>query len=183
MLWLSTPDIDHDAIILDIWKDPQSTILDLIKQIGASLSTLDCYTDRPTPDWAVRRFSDRTLDLDCNDPSKAFEYAVEHHRYKDSRREAVDVEILQKLEGCHYGQLRDTLFKTLPTEIQDHPDSHSLNMVNMEGCDHARWSGKAIAHAIAKDPRLWSNRSKRSNFLDQKSSKKKSLMERSSEFA
>ncbi|KAI4715404.1 hypothetical protein E4T48_08417 [Aureobasidium sp. EXF-10727] len=52
MLWLSTPGIDHNKIILDIWAN--GNILDLIKQIGASQNTIDYYTDRLTPDWALR---------------------------------------------------------------------------------------------------------------------------------
>ncbi|KAH0351660.1 hypothetical protein KCU83_g4086, partial [Aureobasidium melanogenum] len=144
MLWLSTPAIAHNSIILDIWADPNSTVLDLIKQIGASQFCSDYYTDRLTPDWAVRRHSRLTSDIDDNDPFKAFKLAIENNRLKDAHREAVDAKISQKLEGGYYGQLPETVFKTLPDEIQNHPDSHTLNM---DACDYEKWADKAIAVA------------------------------------
>ncbi|KAH0382620.1 hypothetical protein KCU92_g6049, partial [Aureobasidium melanogenum] len=146
MLWLSTPAIAHNSIILDIWADPNSTVLDLIKQIGASQFTTDYYTDRLTPDWAVRRHSRLTSNIDDNDPFKAFKLAIENNRLKDAHREAVDAKISQKLEGGYYGQLPETVFKTLPDEIQNHPDSHTLNM---GACDYEKWADKAIAVAKA----------------------------------
>jgi hypothetical protein len=36
MLWLSTPYIDHNAVILSLWANPESTLLDLINEVGAS---------------------------------------------------------------------------------------------------------------------------------------------------
>ncbi|KAH0339544.1 hypothetical protein KCU81_g7136, partial [Aureobasidium melanogenum] len=43
MLWLSTPAVDHNAIITNIWADPDSTVLDLLNEIGASRNkTLSC---------------------------------------------------------------------------------------------------------------------------------------------
>jgi predicted transcriptional regulator len=54
MLWLSTADIDHRTVVLDIWANPKSTILDLIKQVGVSQSTVNFYVDRLSADWAVR---------------------------------------------------------------------------------------------------------------------------------
>jgi hypothetical protein len=36
MLWLYTPGIDHNAVILSLWADPESTLLDLINEVGAS---------------------------------------------------------------------------------------------------------------------------------------------------
>ncbi|KAH0367112.1 hypothetical protein KCU65_g4848, partial [Aureobasidium melanogenum] len=148
MLWLSTPAIAHNSIILDIWADPNSTVLDLIKQIDASQFALDYYTDRLTPDWAVRRHSRLTSNIDDNDPFKAFKLAIENNRLKDAHREAVDAKISQKLEGGYYGQLPDTVFKTLPAEIQNHPDGHTLNM---DACDYEQWADKAIAVAKAID--------------------------------
>ncbi|KAH0007603.1 hypothetical protein KCU78_g11687, partial [Aureobasidium melanogenum] len=148
MLWLSTPAIAHNSIILDIWADPNSTILDLIKQIGASPFTTDYYTDRLTPDWAVRRHSRLTSNIDDNDPFKAFKLAIENNRLKDAHREAVDAKISQKLEGGYYGQLPETVFKTLPDEVQNHPDSHTLNM---DACDYEKWADKAIAVAKTID--------------------------------
>ncbi|KAG9741537.1 hypothetical protein KCU73_g8900, partial [Aureobasidium melanogenum] len=148
MLWLSTPAIAHNSIILDIWADPNSTVLDLIKQVGASQSTIDYYTDRLTPDWAVRRHCRLTSNIDDGDPFKAFKLAIENNRLKDALREAVDAKISQKLEGGYYGQLPDTVFKTLPAEIQNHPDSHTLNM---DACDYEKWADKAIAVAKTID--------------------------------
>ncbi|KAG9526683.1 hypothetical protein KCV07_g430, partial [Aureobasidium melanogenum] len=122
MLWLSTPTIVHSSIILDIWADPNSTVLDLIREIAASQFTIDYYTDRLTPDWG----------------------SIENNRLKDAHRESVDAKISQKLEGGYYGQLPDAVFRTLPDEIQNHPDSHTLNM---GACDYGKWADKAIAVA------------------------------------
>ncbi|KAG9858499.1 hypothetical protein KCU98_g469, partial [Aureobasidium melanogenum] len=148
MSWLSTPAIAHNTIILDIWADPNSTVLDLIKQVSASQFTIDYYTDRLTPDWAVRRHCRLTSNIDDNDPFKAFKLAIENNRLKDAHREAVDAKISQKLEGGYYGQLPDTVFKTLPAKIQNHPDSHTLNM---DACDYEKWADKAIAVAKTID--------------------------------
>lgn len=148
MLWLSTPAVAHDSIILDIWADPKSTVLDLIKQIGALQSTIDYYTDRLTPDWAVRRHFRLTSNIDENDPFKAFKLAIEKNRLKDAHREAVDAKISQKLQGGYYGQLPDSVFKTLPDELQTHPDSHTLNI---DTCNYEQWADKAIAVAKTID--------------------------------
>lgn len=141
MLWLSTPGIDHNKIILDMWADPNGTLLHRTKLVGASQTTVDYYTDRLSSDWAVRRHSRLTSNLDANDPFKAFKHAIENNRLKDSRREAVDTKIQQKLESGYYGQMSDALFKTLPVEIQNHPDSH---IMNMDACDYDRWFDKAV---------------------------------------
>ncbi|KAG9948774.1 hypothetical protein KCU85_g4766, partial [Aureobasidium melanogenum] len=148
MLWLSTPTIAHNSIVLDIWADPNSTVLDLIKQIGATQFTVDYYTDRLTPDWAVRRHSRLTSNIDDNDPFKAFKLTIENNRLKDAHREAVDAKISQKLEGGYYGQLPGSVFKILPTAIQNHPDSHTLNM---DACDYEKWADNAIAVARTID--------------------------------
>jgi hypothetical protein len=142
MLWLSTPGIDHNAIILSLWANPASTLLDLINEVAASQSTIDFYTDRLSSDWAARRYHRLTSTIDPNDPFKAFKLAIENNRRKDSRREAVDAKIFQKLVGGRYGQISDAFFKTLPIEVQDHPDSHILNM---DTCDYNRWFDKALA--------------------------------------
>jgi LPS sulfotransferase NodH len=55
MLWLSTPGIDYNAVILSLWANPTSTLLDLIDEVGASQSNVDYYTDRLSSDWAARR--------------------------------------------------------------------------------------------------------------------------------
>ncbi|KAI4715449.1 hypothetical protein E4T48_08364 [Aureobasidium sp. EXF-10727] len=167
MLWLSTPDIDHNTVILDIWRNSESTILDLVKQVGASQSTIDYYTDRLTSDWAARRHSRLISSIDRNDPFKVFKIAIEDNRLGDSRREAVDDKIQQKLEDGHYGQIPGSLFKTLPAEIQNHPDGHILNM---DGCDYEGWADKAIADAEVVYARRLAERSKRLEHVDKKSS-------------
>ncbi|KAI4723944.1 hypothetical protein E4T49_08328 [Aureobasidium sp. EXF-10728] len=167
MLWLSTPGIDHNTVILDIWKNPESTILDLAKQVGASQSTIDYYTDRLTSDWAVRRHSRLISSIDDNDPFEVFKIAIEDNRLRDSRREAVDDKIQQKLEDGHYGQISGSLFKTLPTEIQTHPDGHILNM---DGCDYERWADKAIADAEVVYARRLAERSRWLGYVDKTSS-------------
>lgn len=142
MLWLSTPGIDHNKVILDLWTDSNSTLLDVIKLVGASQTTIDYYTDRLSSDWAVRRHSRLASRIDANDPFKAFKHAIENNRLKDSRREAVDAKIQQKLESGYYGQMSDALFQTLPGEIQNHPDSY---IMNMDTCDYGRWFDNAVA--------------------------------------
>jgi hypothetical protein len=141
MLWLSTPGIDHNAVILSLWANPESTLLDLINEVGASQTTVDYYTDRISSDWAIRRHHRLTSNIDPNDPFKAFKLAIEKNRLKDSRREAVDAKISQKLLGGHYGQVSDAVFKTLPAATQKSRDSH---MLNMDACDYDKWFDKAV---------------------------------------
>ena len=142
MLWLSTPGIDHNAVILSLWADPESTLLDLINEVGASQATVDYYTDRLSSNWAIRRHHRLTSNIDPNGPFKAFKLAIEKNRLKDSRREAVDAKISQKLLSGHYGQVSDAVFKTLPAAIQNYRDSHILNM---DACDYDKWFDKAVA--------------------------------------
>ncbi|KAG9593699.1 hypothetical protein KCU77_g12910, partial [Aureobasidium melanogenum] len=137
-----------DRNLLKFTPGMNFTVLDLIKQVGASQFTIDYYTDRLTPDWAIRRHCRLTSNIDDSDPFKAFKLAIENNRLKDAHREAVDAKISQKLEGGYYGQLPDTVFKTLPAEIQNHPDSHTLNM---DACDYEKWADKAIAVAKTID--------------------------------
>ncbi|KAI4761103.1 hypothetical protein E4T52_06704 [Aureobasidium sp. EXF-3400] len=143
MLWLSTPDIDHSAFILDIWANPNSTIMDLIKQIGVSQSTVDYYVDRLSADWAVRRHARLTSNINETDPFNSFLHAVECNRLNDYRIEAVNSKISEKLEGGHYGQISDALWQTLPADIQNHPD----NFLNKDNCDYERFTDKVIADA------------------------------------
>ncbi|KAH0284147.1 hypothetical protein M436DRAFT_79159 [Aureobasidium namibiae CBS 147.97] len=143
MLWPSTPDIDHKTFILKVWANPDSTILDLIKQIGASQSTFDYYRDRLSADWTVRRHARLTSNIDKNDPFKPFLLAIERNRLDDYRIEAVDSKITQKLEGGYYGQISDALFRTLSPEIQNHPD----NFLNKHTCDYKLFADKVIADA------------------------------------
>ena len=145
MLWLSTPELDHKTFVLDVWADPDSTILDLIKQIGASQSTLDYYTDRLSADWAVRRHARLTSNIDKNDSFKPFLHTIEHNRMNDYRSQAVNSKITQKLEGGYYGQISDALFQTLPFEIQNHPD----NFLNKDKYDYELFADKAKADAEA----------------------------------
>lgn len=142
MLWLSDYRYHHINTILDMWENPDSTLLDLVKLVGASQTTIDYYTDRLSADWADRRHSRLTSAVDANDNLKAFKFAIESNRLKDSRREAVDAKIQQKLESGYYGQMSNALFETLPVEIQHHPDSH---IMNMDTCDYDRWFDKAVA--------------------------------------
>jgi hypothetical protein len=159
MLWLSTPRIDHYTLILNIWADPNSTIIDLIKQVGASQSTVDYYVDRLSADWAVRRHAHLISNINENDPFKAFFHAIESNRLNDYRIEAVNPKISQKLEGGHYGQISDALFRTLPTDIQNHPD----NFLNKDTCDYGLFADKVIANTavvvVSPKPfdRRWSN--------------------------
>ncbi|KAG9528157.1 hypothetical protein KCU93_g4489, partial [Aureobasidium melanogenum] len=141
MLWLSTPDIDHNAIITKIWADPASTIVDLLKQIGASQTTINYYTDRLSIDWAVRRHTHLTSTIKTDDPFKSFLLTVEDNRLADYRREAVDSRILQKLQGGYYGQITDAVFKTLPARIQNCTDV----FLNMDTCDYEKWTDKVIS--------------------------------------
>ncbi|KAG9858590.1 hypothetical protein KCU98_g574, partial [Aureobasidium melanogenum] len=143
MLWLSTPNIDHNAIITIIWANPASTILDLLKEIGASQSTINYYTDRLSIDWAVRRHTRLTSTIDKDDPFKSFLLTVENNRLADHCREGVDFKIMQKLGGGYYGQIPDAVFKTLPAWIQDFPEI----FFNMETCDYEKWTDKVIADA------------------------------------
>jgi hypothetical protein len=80
MLWLSSSGIDHQTVIMDIWADPKSTILDPIKQVGTSQSTVDFYVDRLTHDWAVRRHDRLISNIDWYDPFMAFVYNIEYNR-------------------------------------------------------------------------------------------------------
>ncbi|KAI4750575.1 hypothetical protein E4T52_16834 [Aureobasidium sp. EXF-3400] len=93
MLWLSTPGIDHNTVILGMWADANCTLLDLVKLVGASQTTFDYYTDRLSHDWAVRRHSRLTSSIDPNDPFKAFKLAIENNCLKDSYYKAVDAKI------------------------------------------------------------------------------------------
>lgn len=150
MLWLSTPEIDHKTFILDVWANPDSTILDLIKQIGASRSTIDYYEDRLSADWALRRYARLTSNIDDNDPFKPFLHAVERNRLNDYCIEAVNSKITQKLEGGYYGQISDALLQTLPLEVQNHPD----NFLNKDTCDYELFADKVIADAaVAVSPK------------------------------
>ncbi|CAD0107106.1 unnamed protein product [Aureobasidium uvarum] len=141
MLWLSTPSIDHNKIILDIWAN--GTIIDLLKQIGVSQDTLDYYTDRLTPDWAVRRHARVISTIGETDPFRNFLISVENNRLADHRTEAVESKILHKLERGYYGQIPDALFKTLPAEVQNHPK----NFLNMDTCDYELFTDSVIADA------------------------------------
>lgn len=143
MLWLSTPEIDHYTFILNIWTNPNSTILDLVEQIGASQSSVEYYRDRLSADWAVRRHDRLISNIDKNNRFKAFIHAVERNRLNDYRIEAVNSRITQKLEGGYYGQISDALFKTLPIELQNHPD----NFLNKDTCDYELFADKVIAGA------------------------------------
>lgn len=142
MLWLSDYRYHHINTILNMWENPDSTLLDLVKLVGASQTTIDYYTDRLSADWADRRHSRLTSAVDANDSFKAFKFAVEKNRLRDSRREAVDAKIQQKLESGYYGQVSEEVFSTLAPEIRNHPDSHVLNI---DACDYERWTDKAIA--------------------------------------
>ncbi|KAG9571526.1 hypothetical protein KCU71_g189, partial [Aureobasidium melanogenum] len=144
MLWLSTPDIDHNAIITKIWADPASTVVDLLKEIGAPQTTINYYTDRLSVDWAVRRHTYLASTIKTDDPFKPFLLTVEDNRLADYRREAVDCKILQKLQGGYYGQIPDAVSKTLPASIQDCTDV----FLNMDTCDYEKWSDKVISDEI-----------------------------------
>ncbi|KAK6005871.1 hypothetical protein QM012_007513 [Aureobasidium pullulans] len=119
MLWLATPGIDHIAIITKIWADPNSTVVDLLKKIGASQTIIHFYTDRLSADWAERQHARLTSTIKADDPFKSFLTAIENNRLADYRRVTVDTKILQKLEGGYYGQITNALFKTLPAKIQN----------------------------------------------------------------
>ncbi|KAH0365955.1 hypothetical protein KCU65_g5639, partial [Aureobasidium melanogenum] len=140
MLWLSAPDIDHNAIITNIWADPASTVVDLLEEIGASQNTINYYTDRLSADWAARRHTHLTSAINQDDPFKSFSLTVENNRLADYRREAVDSKLLQKLQGGYYGQIPDAIFKSLPASIQNCPDI----FLNMDTCDYERWTDKVI---------------------------------------
>lgn len=160
MLWLSTPEIDHKTFILDVWANPDSTILDLVKQIGASQSTFDYYRDRLSADRTVRRHARLTSNIDKNNSFKPFLLAIERNRLNDYRIEAVNSKITQKLEGGYYGQINDALFQTLSSEIQNHPD----NFLNKDTCDYELFADKIIADAAnvvsSPDPyNPWNNES------------------------
>ena len=142
MLWLSDYRYHHINTILNLWENPDSTLLDVVKLVGASQTTIDYYTDRLSADWADRRHSRLTSAVDANDNFKAFKFAIEKNRLKDSRRKAVDAKIQQKLESGYYGQVSAEVFNTLAPEIQNHPNSHVLNI---DTCDYERWADKAIA--------------------------------------
>jgi hypothetical protein len=146
MLWLSTADIDRRIVILDIWTNPNSTILDLIKQVGVSQSTVDFYVDRLSADWAVRRHVRLDSNIHRHHPFRAFLLAIENNRRLDYRIEAVDSKILQKLMGGYYGQISDALFQTLPVQLRNHPD----NFLNMDTCDYGCFADKVITDAAVK---------------------------------
>lgn len=141
MLWLSTPAVDHNAIITNIWANPDSTVLDLLNEIGASRNIIDYYTDRLSADWAIRRYTLLTSTVDQHDPFKSFLLTVENNRLADYHREAVEFKVLQKLQGGYYGQVPDAVFKTLPASIQSCPDI----FLNMDTCDYERWTDKVIS--------------------------------------
>jgi hypothetical protein len=143
MLWLSTPEIVHYSFLLDVWANPDSTIMDLIKQIGVSESTVDYYVGRMSADWSVRRHARLTSNIKKTDPFNSFLHAVECNRLNDYRVEAVNSKISEKLEGGHYGQISDALYQTLPADIQNHPD----NFLNKDTCDYERFTDKVIADA------------------------------------
>ncbi|KAG9516515.1 hypothetical protein KCV07_g6823, partial [Aureobasidium melanogenum] len=142
MLWLSSPDIDHNATITKIWADPASTIVNLLKEIGASQTTINHYTDRLSIDWAVRRHAHLTSTIKTDDPFKSFLLTVEDNRLADYRREAVDSKIMQKLQGGYYGQITDAVFRTLPASIQNCTDV----FLNMDTCDYEKWTDKVISN-------------------------------------
>jgi hypothetical protein len=142
-LWLSTPEIVHYSFLLDVWANPDSTIMDLIKQIGVSESTVDYYVGRMSADWSVRRHARLTSNIKKTDPFNSFLHAVECNRLNDYRVEAVNSKISEKLEGGHYGQISDALYQTLPADIQNHPD----NFLNKDTCDYERFTDKVIADA------------------------------------
>jgi hypothetical protein len=146
MLWLSTADIDRRIVILDIWTNPNSTILDLIKQVGVSQSTVDFYVDRLSADWAVRRHVRLDSNIHRHHPFRAFLLAIENNRRLDYRIEAVDSKISQKLMGGYYGQISDALFQTLPVQLRNHPD----NFLNMDTCDYGCFADKVITDAAVK---------------------------------
>jgi hypothetical protein len=153
MLWLSTADIDHRSVIMDIWADPKSTILDLIKQVGVSQSTVDFYVDRLSADWAVRRHARLLSKIHRHHPFRAFLLVIENNLRLDYRIEAVDSKISQKLMGGYYGQISDALFQTLPVQFRNHPD----NFLNMDTCDYGRFADKVIADAgvsITPEPKV-----------------------------
>jgi hypothetical protein len=150
MLWLSSPNIDHQTVIMDIWADPNSTILDLIKQVGTSQSTVDFYVDRLTPDWAVRRHDRLISNIDQNNLFMAFVYDIEYNRRLDYSIEAVESKISQKLYGGYYGQISDALFQTLPAALQTHPN----NFLNANTCDYGRFADKVIAKAATVNTSL-----------------------------
>ncbi|KAI4846899.1 hypothetical protein E4T44_04813 [Aureobasidium sp. EXF-8845] len=150
MLWLSSPDIDHETVIMDIWADPNSTILDLVKQVGTSQSTVDFYVDRLTPDWAVRRHDRLISNIDRTDPFMVFVYSNEYNRRLDYRVEAVESKISQKLYGGYYGQISDALFQTLPAALRTHP----RNFLNANTCDYGRFADKVIAKAATVNTSL-----------------------------
>ncbi|KAG9592562.1 hypothetical protein KCU77_g665, partial [Aureobasidium melanogenum] len=140
MLWLSTPGIDHNAIITNIWANPASTILDLLNEIGASQITVNYYTDRLSAGWAVRRHTHLTSTINQDDPFKSFLLTVENNRLTDYRRETVDSRILQKLQGGYYGQIPNAVFKTLPASTQNCADV----FLNMDTCNYEKWTDKVI---------------------------------------
>jgi hypothetical protein len=153
MLWLSTADIDHRSVIMDIWADPKSTILDLIKQVGVSQSTVDFYVDRLSADWAVRRHARLLSKIHRHHPFRAFLLVIENNLRLDYRIEAVGSKISQKLMGGYYGQISDALFQTLPVQFRNHPD----NFLNMDTCDYGRFADKVIADAgvsITPEPKV-----------------------------
>jgi hypothetical protein len=150
VLWLSSPNIDHQTVIMDIWADPNSTILDLIKQVGTSQGTVDFYVDRLTSDWAVRRHDSLISNVDRNNPFMAFVYIIEYNRRLDYRTEAVESKISQKLYGGYYGQISDALFQTLPAALRSHPN----NFLNANTCDYGRFTDKVIAKAATVNTSL-----------------------------
>jgi hypothetical protein len=159
MLWLSSPDIDHQTVTMEIWADPNSTILDLIKQVGTSQSTVDFYVDRLFPDWAVRRHDRLISNIDRNNPFMAFVYNIEYNRRLDHRNEAVESKISQKLYGGYYGQISDTVFQTLPAALRNHHD----NFLNADTCDYGRFADKVIVNAaVFKDSPEFRGRSRAS---------------------
>ncbi|KAI5198611.1 hypothetical protein E4T39_06649 [Aureobasidium subglaciale] len=143
MLWLSNPDLSHRSVLESLWANPESSMIDLAKQVGALQSTIDFYADRLTADWAQRRFDRLTSNLDSN-TFKSFVHAVESNRLQDYRSQAVHSKIFHKLVAGYYGQLPKSIFESLPVEVQAHPDS---SIMNMDTCDYEAWADKVIANA------------------------------------
>ncbi|KAI5207291.1 hypothetical protein E4T38_03458 [Aureobasidium subglaciale] len=155
MLWLSDPNLIHRSIIESLWANPESSILDLAKQVGALQFTIDFYADRLTADWAQRRFDHLTSNLDSN-TFKSFIHAIESNRLHDYRSQAVRSKVSHKLEAGYYGQLSNSIFQRLPVEVQAHPNSP---IMNMDTCDYEAWTDNIIANvttvfAASARPRL-----------------------------
>ncbi|KAI5201806.1 hypothetical protein E4T39_05019 [Aureobasidium subglaciale] len=124
----ATPKEDVFAYLLQSWRDPKYTIVDLAREVGATDATVAHYDSVMDSSYPQRRF-EKNNECEADNNVVNLLTITEEKRREAFSRENVDEKIRWKLESGRYGQVPTAFLQAQPEpEIFTRPEAKFLHL-------------------------------------------------------